>query len=154
MCSLNSAELFGVGQNIKQQIPAPCVQNSLSYFHHIHSDYHNTFPICVPWPDEGLCKIWCKFAHGWRSGGSLITVNGIEWGNLQIFFKTHLLSTSPCPSCFELQTQLQLLKSQKNSNYWACIKFLKIFYCSNHHSFSFKNFRPCRDFIMGVYCVS
>ena len=108
--------------NIKEQIPAHDVHNNLSYLDQIHSRYHNTFANCVPWSDEGLCKIWCKSAYWWRSGGSLILVNGIKWGNLQIHFRSHRLSTSPCPSYFELETPFQLLKSQKTLNYWACIQ--------------------------------
>ena len=77
---------------------------------------------------QTLCKIWCKSANRWRSGGSLITVNGIKWVNLQILFKTHLTSTSPCPLYFELETPFQLLNSEKTLTYWACIQFLKIFY--------------------------
>ena len=43
---------------------------------------------------------------------SLISANGNKLENIQILFKTHWLSTSSCPSYFELQTPFQLLKRE------------------------------------------
>ena len=91
---------------IKWQIPAYCVENRQSCISLQNTVWllHKRSASCgMAW--WGFVKNLVQIeSNSWRSGCSLISVNGIKWGNLQVLFKTHQPSTSPCPSYVELGT--------------------------------------------------